>query len=100
MSQKDLAAWTRASFDFWMLGAEAASVMSLRMIRLATGGSAGAKEAELMLAEKVQAAVELQTRFMTGAVGMTPLGVTQGVLKHYRKKVAANSRRLMNDRHR
>lgn len=100
MSQKDLAAWTRASCDFWMLGVEAALVMSLRMIRLTTGGSAGAKEAELMFAEKIQAAVELQTRFMTGAVGMTPLGITQGVLKHYRKKVAANSRRLMNDRHR
>lgn len=97
MSQKELASWTRAGFDLWMLGAEAASVMSLRMIRLAAGGSAGANEAELMLAEKVQAAVELQTRFMTGAVGMTPLGMTQGVLKHYRKKVAANSRRLMND---
>lgn len=100
MSQKDCAAWTRAGFDLWMLGAEAASVMSLRMIRLAAGGSAGAKEAELMLAEKVQAAAEFQTRFMTGAIGTTPLGVTQGFLKHYRKKVAANSRRLTNDRQR
>lgn len=98
MSRKDLAAWTRAGFDLCMLSAEAASVMSLRMIRLAAGGSAGVKEAELMLAEKVQAAVELQTRFMTGAIEMTPLGVAQGFLKHYRDKVAANSKRLTNDR--
>lgn len=94
MNQNNLAAWTRASCDFWMLGAEAASVMSLRMMRLSAGGAAGAKEAELMVAEKVQAAVELQTRFMTGAVGLSPLAATQAFLKHYRRKVAANSKRL------
>ncbi|WP_242154443.1 hypothetical protein [Sphingomonas sp. BAUL-RG-20F-R05-02] len=47
-----------------------------------------------MVTEKVRAAIELQTRLMTGALGMTPLGATQGALKHYRRKVAANRRRL------
>lgn len=94
MNQNNLAAWTRAGVDLWMLGAEAASVMSLRMIRLSAGGAIAGKEAELMLSEKVQAAVELQTRFMTGAVGLSPLAATQGFVSHYRRKVAANSRRL------
>lgn len=94
MSGKAHGAWLTAGFDMWMLGAEAASVMALRTARIATGGSAGAAEAELMVTEKVRAAIELQTRLMTGALGVTPLGATQGTLKHYRRKVAANNRRL------
>lgn len=87
-------AWIRTGMDMWMLGAEAGTVMALRMARIATGGAAGAAEAELMMTEKVRAAIELQTRLMTGALGVTPLGATQGTLKHYRRKVAANNRRL------
>ena len=86
--------WLTAGFDMWMLGAEAASVMALRTARIAAGGTAGAAEAELMVTEKVRAAIELQTRLMTGALGTTPLRATQGTLKHYRRKVAANKRRL------
>ena len=94
MNGKAYGAWLTAGFDMWMLGAEAASVMALRTARIAAGGVAGAAEAELMVTEKVHAAIELQTRLMTGALGMTPLGATQGTLKHYRRKVAANKRRL------
>ncbi len=92
---KAYGAWMKAGMDMWMLGAEAGTVMALRMTRIATGGSAGAAEAELMVTEKVRAAIELQTRLMTGALGVTPLGATQGTLKHYRRKVAANNRRLI-----
>lgn len=77
-----------------MLGAEAGTVITLRMARIAAGGAAGAAEADLMVSEKVRAAIELQTRFMTGAMGVTLLGATQGTLKHYRRKVAANNKRL------
>ena len=94
MNGKAYGAWLTAGFDMWMLGAEAASVMALRTARIAAGGAAGAAEAELMVTEKVRAAIELQTRLMTGALGVTPLGATQGTLKHYRRKVAANKRRL------
>lgn len=94
MSGKAYGAWLTAGFDMWMLGAEAASVMALRTARIAAGGSAGAAEAELMVTEKVRAAMELQARLMTGALGHTPLSGTQGALKHYRRKVAANSKRL------
>lgn len=91
---KAYGAWIKAGMDMWVLGTEAGTVMALRMARIATGGSAGAAEAELMVTEKVHAAIELQTRLMTGALGVTPLGATQGTLKHYRRKVAANKRRL------
>jgi len=94
MSGKTYGGWLTAGFDMWMLGAEAASVMALRTARIAAGGLAGAAEAELMVTEKVRAAIELQTRLITGALGTTPLRATQGTLKHYRRKVAANKRRL------
>lgn len=94
MSGKAYGRWLTAGFDMWMLGAEAASVIALRTARIAAGGSAGAAEAELMVTEKVRAAIELQTRLMTGTLGTTPLRATQGTLKHYRRKVAANKRRL------
>ena len=68
--------------------------MALRTARIAAGGSAGTAEAELMVTGKVRAVIELQTRLMTGALGVTPLGATHGPLKHYRRKVAANTRRL------
>ena len=94
MSAKAYGGWLTAGFDMWMLGAEAASVMALRTARIAAGGPAGAAEAELMVTEKVRAAIELQTRLLTAALGHTPLSGTRGALKHYRRKVAANSKRL------
>jgi len=47
-----------------------------------------------MVSEKVHAAIELQTRFMTGALGFAALGTVQGSVSHYRRKVAANRKRL------
>ncbi len=91
---KTYSAWMKAGFDMWMLGAEASTVMALRMTRIAAGGSTGAAEAELMVREKVRAAIELQTRLMIGGLGATALSGTQGTLKHYRRKVSANNRRL------
>lgn len=87
-------AWIKAGVDLWMLGVEAGTVMTLRMARIAAGGSAGAAETDLMVPEKVRAAIDLQTRLMTGALGFTPLGVVQGSVTHYRRKVAANRKRL------
>ncbi len=95
---KAYGAWMKAGMDMWMLGAEAGTVIALRMARIAAGGAAGAAEAEMMVTEKVRAAIELQTRLMTGALGVTPLGATQGTLKHYQRKVAANNKRLTGKR--
>lgn len=96
MNGKAYAAWIKTGFDMWMLSAEAGTVIALRVARITAGGSAGSAEAKLMVTEKVRAAIELQTRFMTGALDLTPLSATQSALKHYRKKVAANDRRLRN----
>ncbi len=89
-----MTAWATAGWDWWMLGAEAATVMTMRTIRIAAGGPVGAREAELMVTEKALAAIELQTRFLTGAIGSSPLAATQASVSHYRRKVAANRRRL------
>ncbi len=77
-----------------MLGAEAANVMALRCARIAMGGASGKAEAELMVSEKIRAVAEVHIRLMTGAFGLTPLGMMQGMTKLYRRKVAANSKRL------
>lgn len=87
-------AWMRTGFDFWMLGAEAGTVMTMRLAKLALGGADASVETELMVSEKVRAMIELQTKMMTGSLGTTPLSNTRGALKHYRQKVAANDKRL------
>lgn len=94
MDQRSYAAWLRLGWDTWMLGVEAGTVMSLRLAQLAIGNAASGDEAELMVTEKIRAAVELQTRMMVGAFGFTPLGMMQGATRHYRRKVAANRARL------
>lgn len=94
MNTKNMTGWATAGLNIWMLGAEAATVMTLRTFRIAAGGAAGAREAELMVTEKVLAAIELQTRLMTGALGSSPLAATEGYVRHYRRKVAANRKRL------
>lgn len=94
MNQKNLRAWTSAGLDFWALGAEVASVVSLRLFRIAAGGASAVEEVELMITEKALAAVELQSQYMTGAIGLSPLSTTQGFLRHYLPKVAANNKRL------
>lgn len=87
-------AWTNAALDLWLLGAEAASVVSLRIVRVAAGGSSAATEVELMVREKALAAAELQARYLSGGVSIYPLAATQTFLDIYRSKVAANSHRL------
>jgi hypothetical protein len=86
--------WMRTGLDAWSLGIESASVVGLRMSKIAAGGDAASKESMLMVSEKVQASIELQIGMATGAFGMTPLAGTQKALRHYRRKVAANKRRL------
>jgi hypothetical protein len=54
-------AWMRTGFDFWMLGAEAGTVITMRLAKLAVGGADASVEAELMMSEKVRAMIELQT---------------------------------------
>ena len=90
MYSKAYGAWLRAGMDAWSLGLEASAVVALRTAKLAAGGEAASREAELMVAEKVRAAAELQLAL----IGATPLGGPKKALRHYRGKVAANRRRL------
>jgi hypothetical protein len=86
--------WTNAGLDAWALGMEASAVIGLRVAKMAMGGIGAADEAQLMVAEKMQAAVELQTALVMGQLGTTPLAGTKKVLRHYRRKVKANRKRL------
>ena len=80
--------------DAWALGMEASTVVGLRVAKMAMGGAAAGDEAQRMVSEKIQSTLELQAALMTGRLGTTPLAGTQKVLRHYRRKVKANRRRL------
>lgn len=94
MSKRSTTRWINAGFDAWSLGWEAAAVIGLRSVKIAKGGIEAQRETELMVAEKVAAAVELQMAMMTGALGTNPASASRKALAHYRRKVRANARRL------
>jgi hypothetical protein len=82
--------WARIGLNAWSLGVEASSVIGLRMLKIA----AGEAEARLMIDEKIQAGLDLQTMALTGGLGLTPHDAATKTLAHYRRKVRANRRRL------
>ena len=86
--------WLSVGVEAWSLGLEAASVIGLRTIAIASGGPAADAEARRMVSEKVDAAVALQTLAVTGGLGFTALGAASKTLTLYRRKVKANRRRL------
>ena len=70
-----------------MLAAEANGVVALRMMKLMRGGKSARCEAELMVSEKIDAALEATASLMAGASG-------DKIVHRYRKRVAANAKRL------
>jgi hypothetical protein len=86
--------WLRIGLDAWSLGLEASSVIGLRAMKIAAGGPEADAEARRMISEKLDAALTLQTRALTGDLGFTPAEATAKSLTHYRRKVRANRRRL------
>ena len=87
--------WSRIGLNAWLLGVEATSVVTLRLLKIAAGGAAGEAEARLMVDEKIKAGLDLQTMALTGGLGLTPHGAATKTLAHYRRKVRANRRRLV-----
>lgn len=87
--------WFRASFDLFSLGLEAATVMSLRTSKIVLGGAAANTESQRMVQEKIDSALDLQTMFMTGQMGINGPAAIAKTLAHYRRKVRANRRRLI-----
>jgi hypothetical protein len=79
--------WMKLAFDSWALGIEASQVVGLRTMQMATGRASG-DEVARMIGEKVEAALTLQAQAMTGRA--TPATA----VRHYRRKVQANRRRL------
>ena len=70
-----------------LLALEANGVIALRMMKLMRGGRKARREAELMVSEKIKAAVEASASLMAGASG-------DEIVRRYRKHVAANAKRL------
>ena len=73
-----------------MLLFESSNVIGLRLSKIAYGGDDAVYETQLMIVEKLAAAIEAGTSVMTGA---TAAEITEG----YRGHVAANARRLAAD---
>jgi hypothetical protein len=86
--------WISIGLDAWRLGLDASVVIGLRAVKIAAAGPGGATETKRMIAEKVEAGLTLQTLALTGRLGATPASVSARTLAHYRRKVAANRRRL------
>jgi hypothetical protein len=86
--------WMRIGLETWRFGIEATTVMTLRTVKIMTGGRAGEAEARRMVAEKISASGELQSRALVGQLGSSPEAATLKTLKHYGLKVRTNRRRL------
>jgi hypothetical protein len=86
-------------FDIWLdalsLGLDAVSVIRLRVLTIAAGGTAGLAEAQRMIGEKIEASLTLQVKAVMGGLGITPFSAATGTLDHYRPKVLANRSRLL-----
>ncbi|MGY8634627.1 hypothetical protein RAD15_19325 [Bradyrhizobium sp. 14AA] len=74
-------------WNWMMLGLESNRVIGLRMAKLMRGGKAAQREAELMVNEKIFAAAKAGKSLMAGASG-------DKIVAQYRRKVAANAKRL------
>jgi hypothetical protein len=70
-----------------MMAMEANQVVGLRVIKLMQGGKAARREAELMVNEKIDAALQAGFSLMAGASG-------KAIVHRYRRRVAANAKRL------
>ncbi|PCD03287.1 hypothetical protein COC42_02450 [Sphingomonas spermidinifaciens] len=86
--------WAMLGYQTWLLGVEASFVIATRLSGFAWQAPGSDKEAVRMVSEKIAAITELQMRYLTGGMGTTPLAAGQNTVRHYRRKVAANRRRL------
>lgn len=86
--------WSTLSWQAWLLGIEASSVIATRLIALSTGGEAARREFDRMINEKTEAAFQLQAKLMNLGTAVTPAAALDTTIRHYRRKVAANRRRL------
>lgn len=81
------------AFESTMLAIESQQVIAMRLTKFAFGGPDVQREAELMVSEKLDSMAEASRMLMMSALGGKSDGATK-VVKHYRKKVSANVKRL------
>ncbi len=80
--------WMDFAFDSALLCAEAQEVVGLRLMRIAAGGVHAEREAHRMVAEKSIA-------FADAAACLAAGDSLHNVVRHYRRIVRANKRRLL-----
>jgi hypothetical protein len=86
--------WFGLGFDSLKLAIEAQQVIALRLAKLATGGPAASREATRMVTEKIAALTAAQALLLRGArAGQAPRAA-HNTVRLYRRRVAANKRRL------
>lgn len=76
------------------LALEAQQVIALRLMKIAQGGPAAAKEAHRMVAEKLDAAAAAATMVTAAAARGSRSGGTDAVVRMLRRRVRANRKRL------
>lgn len=86
--------WIELGWQSWILGMEASSVMAARLMKMSAGGESAQREFALMFSEKAQAGAQLQTKLANLGARAAPATAVATTLRHYRKKVTANRRRL------
>ena len=84
--------------DTWLLGLESSAVIAARLSRLALGDTAALAEAQLMVSEKIESLSKLHWMAMTGGLGIDPRTAAARSIRHYRKAVGKNRRRLAQPR--
>jgi hypothetical protein len=80
--------WIDFSSDIMLANFQAQRVIALRLAKMARGGSSAKQEAELMVAEKVNAAAEAALSLATGKP-------PRSIVRRYRTIMRANERRLL-----
>lgn len=93
MTRRQTQDWTRLWFDSALLMSDAAAVIGMRTFALMQGGPKAAREAERMLAEKMEAGAELAGQLASGRV-RTPHGAARAAVRIAGKRVRANKKRL------
>ncbi len=83
--------WLRIGVNALWLTVAASSVIALRAIVLAKGGAPARKEGRRMVSEKIAAALTLVPKLASSRSAPEAVATT---LKHYRRKVRANRKRL------
>jgi hypothetical protein len=92
--------WFALAFQAAQLGREAQDVVALRFVKLAGGGAAGAKEARLMVTDKLAALTEAQFAAVATVLTGDGLKIADNILRVFTKRVRANKQRLLRRRRR